>query len=294
MPYLYDSMSKQQTTNRQSGTEAAITISETPSDPDMSDTGVSVSESEGNQFTLCGSMSAIDPTVSVVIPTLNEEQAIEEVLQAVFTALRELGLPSEIVVADSSTDSTPDIARDHGAIVTEPERKGYGAAYLDGFDTARGDIIAMGDADTTYDFTELPKLIQTMQETDADMVIGSRLNGQILSGAMPPLHQYVGNPMLTRMLNTLFDAEFSDTHSGFRVFTAEALDAMNPQTTGMEFASEMLIRAAREDLSVEEVPITYHPRVGEAKLESFRDGWRHIRYMLGEWSSTVSPVQAYL
>jgi glycosyltransferase involved in cell wall biosynthesis len=230
--------------------------------------------------------------VSIVIPTLNEEEGIEEVIQAVLTALRELSISGEIVVADSSTDRTPDIARNHGAIVTEPERKGYGAAYLDGFAKARGDIIAMGDADTTYDFTELPKLIRTMQETDADMVIGSRLDGEILPGAMPPLHQYVGNPMLTRMLNTLFGAEFSDTHSGFRVFTREALDAINPQTTGMEFASEMLIGAAREDLSVEEVPITYHPRVGNAKLESFRDGWRHIRYMIGEWGSNVAAVRA--
>lgn len=284
-------MSKQQTPDRPSGTDAATPTSETPTVPDRSDTSVGVSESEGGQFTLCGPMSAIDPTVSVVIPTLNEEEAIEEVLQAVFTALRELDIPSEIILADSSTDRTPDIARNHGAIVTEPERKGYGAAYLDGFDTARGDIIAMGDADTTYDFTELPKLIRTMQETDADMVIGSRLDGEILPGAMPPLHQYVGNPMLTRMLNTLFDAEFSDTHSGFRVFTGEALDAMDPQTTGMEFASEMLIGAAREDLSVEEVPITYHPRVGDAKLESFRDGWRHIRYMIEEWGSNVAAVR---
>ena len=284
-------MSKQQTTDRPSGTDAATPTSETPTVPDRSDTSAGVSGSDGDQFTLCGPMSAVDPTVSVVIPTLNEEEAIEAVLQAVFTALRELDIPSEIILADSSTDRTPDIARDHGAIVTEPERKGYGAAYLDGFDTARGDIIAMGDADTTYDFTELPKLIRTMRETDADMVIGSRLDGEILPGAMPPLHQYVGNPMLTRMLNTLFDAEFSDTHSGFRVFTREALDAMDPQTTGMEFASEMLIGAAREDLSVEEVPITYHPRVGDAKLESFRDGWRHIRYMIGEWGSNVGAVR---
>lgn len=173
-------MSKQQTPEYPSGTDAATPTAETPTVPDTSDTSASVSGSDGGQFTLCGPMSAVDPTVSVVIPTLNEEEAIKKVLQAVFTALRELGLPSEIVVADSSTDRTPDIARDHGAIVTELEHKGYDAAYLDGFDTARGDTIVMGDADTTYDFTELPRLIRTMLKTDADMVIGSRLDDKIL------------------------------------------------------------------------------------------------------------------
>jgi glycosyltransferase involved in cell wall biosynthesis len=273
------------------GADSTALVPNVPAVHNETTASASVGKPESDRFMLCDSASQVDPTVSVVIPTLNEEKGIEQVLQAVLRALWKVDMPSEIIVADSSTDRTPDIARDYGAIVTEPECQGYGAAYLDGFDKARGEIIAMGDADTTYDFTELPKLIQTKLETEADMVIGSRLAGEIRPGAMPPLHQYIGNPVLTQMLNTLFDADFSDTHSGFRVFTREALDAMNPQTTGMEFASEMLIGAAREGLSVEEVPITYHQRVGEAKLESFRDGWRHVRYMLGEWSGNVAAVR---
>jgi Glycosyltransferases involved in cell wall biogenesis len=283
-------MSRQQTPRQQ--TESTQDIStEAPTLEAAHESSTDALESETNQFTLCGPASSFDPTLSIVIPTLNEEDGIAEVLKAVIGALQELDVSGEIIVADSSTDRTPDIARNHGAIVTEPDRSGYGAAYLDGFTQARGDIIVMGDADTTYDFSELPKLIRTMLETNADMVIGSRLDGEIRPEAMPPLHQYVGNPMLTRLLNTLFDAEFSDAHSGFRVFTSDALAEINPETTGMEFASEMLINAAHEDLQVEEVPITYHPRVGEAELESFRDGWRHVRFMFGEWGQKFAAVR---
>ena len=279
-------MSRRQPARHQS--ETTTDTLETPPQP-TADTQ-SESAPAQDQATLCGPDSATDPTISVVIPTLNEQEGIAICIEAVLSAFRELGVPGEIVVADSSTDATPDIARSYGAVVTEPERNGYGAAYLDGFATARGDIIAMGDADTTYDFTELPKLVSRMHETNADLVIGSRLDGQILPGSMPTLHQYIGNPLLTKMLNSLFGSDFSDTHSGFRVFTQEALAEMDPSTTGMEFASEMLIGAARAELHVEEIPITYHPRVGEAKLESFKDGWRHVRYMLKEARGTTSVI----
>jgi hypothetical protein len=220
------------------------------------------------------------PVLSVVIPTMNEEEGIGTCLDWVYEAVEELRVPTEIIISDSSTDSTPEIARERGANVVEPDKPGYGYAYRYAFEQARGDYIVMGDADTTYDFSEIPRLLDHLKETGADMVMGSRLEGEIEPGAMPSLHQYIGNPMLTRFLNAFYDAGVSDAHSGFRVFTAEALEAMDCETDGMEFASEMIMEAGASDLKIEEVPITYYERKGEETLDSFRDGWRHIRFML--------------
>ncbi|WP_380675272.1 glycosyltransferase [Salinigranum sp. GCM10025319] len=220
------------------------------------------------------------PTLSVVMPTLNEEEGIGECIRRIKNALEELQIYGEIVVSDSSTDETPEIARKLGARVITPDGKGYGYAYLYAFERVRGDIIAMGDADTTYDFEELPKLFELVESGDADMAMGSRLNGKILPGSMPKLHQYVGNPFLTWFLNAFYGAGVSDAHSGMRVFTREAYETMDLETTGMEFASEMIMKAGEKDLVIKELPITYHPRKGEAELESFKDGWRHVRFML--------------
>ncbi|MEZ3144870.1 glycosyltransferase family 2 protein [Halobaculum sp. MBLA0143] len=224
--------------------------------------------------------SDTEPVLTVVMPTLNEEAGIEECITRVKNAVVELGVPTEIVVSDSSTDRTPEIAREMGARVVEPDRDGYGYAYQYGFEHARGEYIAMGDADTTYDFEQLPQLYREVADGDADLVLGSRFEGEIKSGAMPPLHQYLGNPALTAFLNVFYGSDISDAHSGFRVFTAEALDQMSMESTGMEFASEMLMSAVSEGLEVDEVPITYHEREGEATLDSFSDGWRHVKFML--------------
>jgi glycosyltransferase involved in cell wall biosynthesis len=220
------------------------------------------------------------PELSIVMPTLNEEEGIRECLNRAKRAVEELGITTEIIVSDSSSDRTPEIAKQHGAIVVQPTESGYGNAYKHGFEHARGDYVAIGDADTTYDFEELPKLLQCAEQEEADLVLGSRLNGEIKPGAMPALHQYIGNPLLTRFLNTFYDAGVSDAHSGFRVIRREALDELDLQTGGMEFASEMIMEAASQDMVIEEVPITYHEREGEATLESFRDGWRHVKFML--------------
>ena len=229
---------------------------------------------------LLGSDSVQEPTLSVVMPTLNEEEGIAECIERVKKGLEELQVFGEIVVSDDSTDRTPEIATELGAIVVNPDGKGYGYAYQYAFERVRGDIVAMGDADTTYDFGELPELYDIVASGEADMAMGSRLEGEIKRGAMPKLHQYIGNPLLTRFLNTFYGAGVSDAHSGLRVFTKDAYDRMNLQTTGMEFASEMIMRAGAAGLRIEEHPITYHERKGEAKLESFRDGWRHVRFML--------------
>jgi len=161
-----------------------------------------------------------------------------------------------------------------------PDEPGYGYAYRYAFDKARGEYIAMGDADTTYDFEMLPQLLEPVQNGDADICMGSRLEGEIRDGSMPPLHKYVGNPLLTRFLNTFYGAGVSDAHSGFRVFTKDALETLELETTGMEFASEMIMEAGANDLTIEEVPIIYHEREGEETLDSFSDGWRHVRFML--------------
>ncbi|WP_207287847.1 glycosyltransferase family 2 protein [Haloterrigena alkaliphila] len=224
--------------------------------------------------------SDVEPTLSVVMPTLNEEEGIETCINWIKSAVEELQLPTEIIISDSSTDRTPEIARELGAIVVEPDQPGYGYAYRYAFERARGDYIAMGDADTTYDFKDIPRLLSHLEETGADMVMGSRLEGEIRPGAMPTLHQYVGNPLLTKFLNAFYRAGVSDAHSGFRVFRRQALDEMELETTGMEFASEMIMEAGAKDLVIEETPIIYHEREGEETLESFRDGWRHVRFML--------------
>lgn len=235
-----------------------------------------------------------EPALTVVMPTLNEEEGIAECIEMIKTAMAELAVHTEIIISDSSTDRTPEIAREMGAIVVEPEEGGYGNAYKYAFEKARGEYIAIGDADTTYDFEELPKLFELVSQDDVDMAMGSRLNGEIKSGAMPPLHQYLGNPLLTRFLNAFYDAGVSDAHSGFRVIDSESLEELELKTTGMEFASEMIMDAAAKDMTIEERPITYHPREGEATLDSFQDGWRHVRFMLVNAPGYLFTVPAVL
>ncbi|HOT04429.1 MAG TPA: glycosyltransferase family 2 protein [Methanolinea sp.] len=220
-----------------------------------------------------------DTDITVIIPTLNEEISISHCLSKIFTVFHDHSLVGEIIVSDSSTDRTPEIAASLGARVIRPERKGYGAAYLAAFPHARGKYIVIGDGDDTYDFAQIPALIEPLKR-GADMVIGSRFNGEILPGAMTPLHQYIGNPVLTWMVNVLFDAGYSDVHSGFRAIRKEALERLDLRSPGMEFASEMMVRARQKGLVVEEVPITYYPRQAPSKLHSFADGWRHVRFVL--------------
>jgi glycosyltransferase involved in cell wall biosynthesis len=221
-----------------------------------------------------------DIVVSVVMPCLNEEETIGSCVQKALEGIRRTGLPGEVIVADNgSADRSVEIAGELGARVIHQPERGYGNAYRAGFEAARGKYIVMGDSDDTYDFTEIKSFVDKLREGN-DYVLGSRFSGQILPGAMPWLHRYVGNPVLTGILNFMFGLKSSDAHSGYRAFTKEAYRRMRLQTTGMEFASEIVINAARANLKVAEVPITYYPRGGESKLRSFRDGWRHLRFML--------------
>jgi glycosyltransferase involved in cell wall biosynthesis len=224
---------------------------------------------------------AATPVISLVMPCLNEEETIGACVTKALEGIARTGLPGEVIVADNgSDDKSIEIATQLGARVVNVPKRGYGNAYLGGFAAARGEYLVMGDSDDTYDFRELGALIKPLQEDGAEYVMGSRFAGKILPGAMPWLHQYIGNPILTWILNRMFGLHASDCHTGYRAFSREAYNKMRLQTTGMEFASEMVINAAKAKLKVAEVPIIYYPRGGESKLRSFRDGWRHLRFML--------------
>ncbi len=218
-------------------------------------------------------------TVSVVIPCLNEEETISACVERAYAALELAGLAGEVLVVDNaSEDRSAELAAAAGAeVITEP-RRGYGSAYLAGFAAARGDYVVMADADLTYDFAEIPNFVARLEQ-GADLVMGDRMDN-IQPGAMPRLHRYIGNPLLTGILNLLFRTGVRDAHCGMRAFKRSVLPALDLRTTGMEFASEMVIRAAKVHLTIDQVPITYHPRGGQSKLASFRDGWRHLRFLL--------------
>jgi glycosyltransferase involved in cell wall biosynthesis len=217
--------------------------------------------------------------VSVVIPCLNEAASIERCVARAREALRGNGWQGEVIVADNgSDDGSAELARDAGALVVFEPRRGYGSAYLAGFAAARGDYIVMADADLTYDFADLPRFVEKLDE-GAELVMGDRMKN-IQPGAMPWLHRYVGNPILTGILNLFFRTGVRDAHCGMRAVRRSALPTLDLRTTGMEFASEMVIRAGKARLAIEEIPIHYHPREGESKLSSFRDGWRHLRFLL--------------
>ena len=217
--------------------------------------------------------------MSVVIPCLNEEGNIEQCVRAAIAALAAGGLSGEVLVVDNaSEDRSAELAAAAGARVVSEPRRGYGSAYLAGFAAARGEYIVMADADLTYDFGEIPQFVAKLRD-GAQLVMGNRMDN-IKPGAMPWLHRYIGNPLLTGLLNLFFRTGVGDAHCGMRALRRDVLDTLALRTTGMEFASEMVIRAAKEHLAIAEVHIEYHPRGGESKLSSFRDGWRHLRFLL--------------
>jgi glycosyltransferase involved in cell wall biosynthesis len=223
--------------------------------------------------------TAATPLVSVVIPCLNEAENIEACVTAARAALEGMDVESEVIVADNdSEDDSARLAQEAGARVVVEKRRGYGSAYLAGFAASRGRYIVMADADLTYDFGEIPRFVAALED-GAQMVIGDRM-GNIQPGAMPWLHRYVGNPVLSGLLNLLFRTGVTDAHCGMRALRRDVLPRLDLRTTGMEFASEMVIRASKEHLKIAEFPIEYRPRGGESKLSSFRDGWRHLRFLL--------------
>jgi glycosyltransferase involved in cell wall biosynthesis len=224
-----------------------------------------------------------DPVeVSVVMPCLNEARTVGRCVIKAMKAFRILGVRGEVVVADNgSTDGSQAIAREHGARVINVQRKGYGSALQAGINEARGQFVIMGDADDSYDFGRLEPFIEQLRNGD-DIVMGNRFRGGIKPGAMPWHHKYVGNPVLTGILNLFFRSPIGDAHCGLRGFRKDAYHKLGLTTPGMEFASEMVVKACLNGLKMSEVPIILHPdgRDRPPHLRSFRDGWRHLRFML--------------
>ncbi|MFA5858340.1 MAG: glycosyltransferase family 2 protein [Elusimicrobiota bacterium] len=219
--------------------------------------------------------------VSVVLPCLNEEETIEASIKKGFAGITKTGLPGEVIVVDNgSTDKSVELSKNLGARVINESEKGYGNALRRGIDDAYGKYIIMGDSDDTYDFSELDKFVKLLKDGGYDLVMGSRFKGKILPGAMSWTHRYIGNPILSGILRVFFGGNVSDSHCGLRAFTKDAYKKMGLQTTGMEFASEMVIHALKLKLKIGEIPITYYPRRGESKLMGLRDAWRHTRFML--------------
>jgi glycosyltransferase involved in cell wall biosynthesis len=223
-----------------------------------------------------------DLEVSVVMPCLNEEKTIGFCVAEALTTLERAGLRGEVVVADNgSTDRSIEIARGLGARVVPVERKGYGSALLGGFSAARGEFVIMGDADQSYDFTHIPAFVAKLRE-GYDLVMGNRFRGGIEPGAMPALHRYLGTPVLTGIARLFFGHPCGDIYCGLRGFRRDAILRLGLRTTGMEFATEMLVKAAIFQLPIAEIPTTLRPdgRDRPPHLRTWRDGWRGLRFLM--------------
>jgi glycosyltransferase involved in cell wall biosynthesis len=221
-----------------------------------------------------------EPLVSVVMPCLNEEEAIGPCIEKIQATFARAGIDGEIVVCDNgSTDASVAIAERMGARVVHQPARGYGNAYLKGFASAHGRYLVMGDADDTYDFTMIPQFLSALEEERCEFVTGSRyLNGG--DAHITALHRYFGNPALTRILNLLFGTRYTDVYCGYRAFSRQAYELIRPVSPGMEFNLELAINAGLAGLRTREIPIVLGARKGESKLRTFRDGWRSLRMML--------------
>lgn len=222
------------------------------------------------------------PEVSVVLPCLNEAETLALCIGEIQAMFRANNISGEIVVADNgSDDGSPEIADRLGARVVHVSRKGYGSALMGGISAARGRYIVMGDADCSYDFGDVPWFLERLRQ-GSDLVMGNRFLGGIRPGAMPALHKYLGNPVLTRIGRLFFKAPCGDFHCGLRGFSKAAYEFMDLRTTGMEFASEMVVKATLFKMRIDEVPTTLSPdrRNRPPHLRSWRDGWRHLRFLL--------------
>jgi glycosyltransferase involved in cell wall biosynthesis len=218
--------------------------------------------------------------ISVVIPCLDEERAIAEVVAWGWEGIERTGRSGEVIVVDNgSTDRSVELAKNAGARVVHEPRPGYGSAYLRGLAEARGEYIFMADGDGTYDLRDMKPFLEQL-DSGKEFVLGSRFQGRIHEGAMPWKHRWIGNPILTWILNVFFGVKVSDAHCGLRAIRRSTVARLDLHATGMEFASEMILKAAKRNIPVGEVPIDYYPRTGESKLNTWRDGWRHLRFML--------------
>jgi glycosyltransferase involved in cell wall biosynthesis len=220
--------------------------------------------------------------LTVLMPCLNEAETLGTCISKAKASIKSLGLNGEVLIADNgSTDGSQDIARGLGARVVNVERKGYGNAIMRGIATAQGKYVVMGDSDDSYDFSTLGPFVEKLRE-GYDLVMGNRFLGGIQPGAMPPLHRYMGNPVLTTIGRLFFKSPSGDFHCGLRGFKRKTILDLDLRTTGMEFASEMVVKASLHDLRITEVPTTLQPdgRSRPPHLRSWSDGWRHLRFLL--------------
>lgn len=220
--------------------------------------------------------------LSIVMPCLNEAETLAQCIRAAKNYIEENNIRGEVIVADNgSTDDSQSIALNEGARVVDVKERGYGSALLGGIAQARGSYVIMGDADCSYDFSALNPFLTKLRD-GYDLVMGNRFKGGIAKGAMPFLHKYLGNPVLSRVGKIFFKSPVNDFHCGLRGFKKESIDNLDLQTTGMEFASEMVVKATLNKLKIAEVPTTLSPdgRNRAPHLNTWRDGWRHLKFLL--------------
>jgi glycosyltransferase involved in cell wall biosynthesis len=242
--------------------------------------GVALRVEPGPRPVLAKGLEAIE--ISVVMPCLNEAETLGACIEKAQRALRDSGIAGEVIVADNgSSDGSVEIAERLGARVVRVEAPGYGNALMGGIAAAAGKYVLMGDADDSYDFGHIPRFVEELRR-GTDLVMGNRFRGGILKDAMPPLHRYFGNPVLSGLGRIFFKSRIGDFHCGLRAFSKAAYDRLGLHTTGMEFASEMVVKAALLKLRVAEVPTTLSPdgRSRAPHLRTWRDGWRHLRFLL--------------
>jgi len=227
------------------------------------------------------------PELSIILPCRNEEQALPYCLTQIKETIQKNNLNAELIISDSSTDNSLEVIKQFAKQnpnqlnlkIIKHNKAGYGIAYLEAFKHIKGKYVFMADSDGTYDFSEIPNFLNALKQ-GYDFVIGNRFSKQIEKGAMPWSHKYIGNPILSGLLRIFFKTSVKDSHCGMRAITKQALDKLNLQTTGMEFASEMVMKVLKNNLKIKQLPISYKKRIGKSKLNTLSDGWRHLRFML--------------
>jgi len=227
------------------------------------------------------------PELSIILPCRNEQQALPYVLKQIVETLKQYDIQAEVIISDSSSDNSIEIIKQF--IKKNPNqlkiklinhnKEGYGNAYLHAFPHVKTPYIFMADCDGTYDFNEIPNFLNELKK-GYDFVIGDRFAYPLEKKAMPLSHKYIGNPLLSGILRLFYGTSVKDSHCGMRAITTQSLKKLKLQTTGMEFASEMVIKALKNHLKIKQLPIHYHSRIGKSKLNTLSDGWRHLRFML--------------